>query len=136
MCLMDWAEDPSRASLGINYPALVSRLRHGWSVERTLTTPIPSKGAIAGGNHFVKTIKVLPFHFYPFPGAIPIICEIDDSGYVYMSHNDQVLHRDKYSGVFVPLVEMHPYRGDQEGENYGSDHTPQQDGVDVPHKSA
>jgi hypothetical protein len=54
------------------------------------------------------TIKVLPYHFYPFPGSIPIICEIDDSGYVYMSHNDSVIHRAKYSGKFVALIEMHP----------------------------
>jgi hypothetical protein len=161
-CLMDWAEE-----LGINYPALVSRLRHGWSVERAFTTPIrkdssdtpgiyftpldlyraslyfsgktapPPLGApddwqaiacnppfrsdnyVAGGNHFVNTIKVLPFHFYPFPGAMPIICEIDSDGYVYMSHADQVIHRSKYSGQFVMLVELH---GEQEGEQGVPEH--------------
>jgi hypothetical protein len=99
MCLMDWSDE-----LGINYPALVSRLRHGWSVERAFTTPIPSRS-----DHTIvkKTIKVLPFYYYPFPGSMPQLAEIDQDGYVYMSHADQVIHRAKYSGVFVPLKEFY-----------------------------
>jgi len=52
-------------------------------------------------------VKLLPFYYYPFAGAMPILAEIDQDGYVYMSHNDQVLHRAKYRGEFVPLVEFH-----------------------------
>lgn len=52
-------------------------------------------------------MKTLPFHYYAYPGAKPILCELDIDGYVYMSHADQVIHRAKYRGVFVHLVEMH-----------------------------
>lgn len=34
---VEWAE-----SLGLNYKTVLSRLRSGWSVERTLTTPTPT----------------------------------------------------------------------------------------------
>ena len=52
-------------------------------------------------------MKLLPFHYYAYPGAKPILVEIDQDGYVYMSHNDQVIHRAKYGGEFIPLVEFH-----------------------------
>jgi hypothetical protein len=38
---------------------------------------------------------------------MPQLAEIDQDGYVYMSHADQVIHRAKYSGVFVPLKEFY-----------------------------
>jgi len=52
-------------------------------------------------------VKLLPYHFYAFPGAKPVLVEIDQDGYVYMSHNDQVLPRAKYGGEFIPLIEFH-----------------------------
>jgi hypothetical protein len=52
-------------------------------------------------------MKLLPFHYYPFPGARPVVCELDQDGYVYMSHSDSVIHRSKYTGQFVPLIEFH-----------------------------
>jgi hypothetical protein len=119
-CLMDWAEDPSRASLGINYPALVSRLRHGWSVERALTTPLnlyrsDNMDRDAGASVTKQVYR--PFYYYERPGFRGVLCELDSDGYVYMSHNDQVIHRSKYSGQFVMLVELHP---EPKGENYGN----------------
>jgi hypothetical protein len=48
-----------------------------------------------------------PFHYYPYAGARPLLCELDHDNFVYMSHNDSVIHRAKYSGKFVPLVELH-----------------------------
>jgi hypothetical protein len=35
LCVSEWAE-----KLQLSYTALIQRIRHGWSVERTLTTPV------------------------------------------------------------------------------------------------
>jgi hypothetical protein len=48
-----------------------------------------------------------PFYYYATNWSRPLLCEIDQDGYVYMSHSDKVMHRSKYDGVFVPLIEYH-----------------------------
>jgi hypothetical protein len=73
-------------------------------------------------------VKLLPFYYYPFAGAMPILAEIDQDGYVYMSHNDQVIHRAKYRGEFVPLIEFHG-----NGEAQHDRNSPPGNAMDVPH---
>lgn len=50
-------------------------------------------------------MKLAPFNYYPHPASSPLLCELDESGFVYFPDACTIKHRTVYQGHFVPLVE-------------------------------